>query len=123
MIGQFRALERQSIEPMALQGAGGNVRAMQRLISDVVWDDGQMRRTYHSLLNDDLGDADGVLMFDESGLPKKGGESVGVARQYCGTLGKVENGQVGVFAADASRHGYAFMDQRLFLPEPWFTDA
>jgi SRSO17 transposase len=123
MVGQFSALERKSIEPMALQVAGGNVRAMQRLISDAVWDEGQMRRTYHSLLNDDLGEAEGVLIFDETGFPKKGRESVGVARQYCGTLGKVENCQVGVFAAYASRHGYAFVDKRLFLPEPWFTDA
>ena len=123
MVGQFSALERKSIEPMALQVDGGNVRAMQRLISDVVWDEGQMRRTYHRLLNDDLGDAEGVLIFDESGFPKKGRESVGVARQDCGTLGKVENCQVGVFAAYASRHGYAFVDKRLFLPEPWLTDA
>ena len=78
---------------------------MQRLISDVVWDEVQMRRTYHSLLNDDLGAPEGVVIFDESGFPKKGRESVGVARQYCGTLGKVENCQVGVFAAYASRHG------------------
>lgn len=123
MVGQFSTLERKSIEPMALPVGGGNVRAMQRLISDAVWDEGQMRRTYHRLRNDDLGDAEGVLMFDESGFPKKGRESVGVSRQYCGTLGTVENGQVGVFAAYASRHGYAFVDKRLFLPEPWFTEA
>jgi SRSO17 transposase len=123
MVGQFSALERKSIEPMALQVDGGNVRAMQRLISDVVWDETQMRQKYHSLLQEDLGDAEGVLMFDESGFPKKGQESVGVARQYCGTLGKVENCQVGVFAAYASRHGYAFVDKRLFLPEAWFTEA
>lgn len=123
MVGQFSALERKSIEPMALQVDGGNVRAMQRLISDVVWDETQMRQKYHSLLQEDMGDAEGVLIFDESGFPKKGQESVGVARQYCGTLGKVENCQVGVFAAYASRHGYAFVDQRLFLPEGWFTEA
>jgi SRSO17 transposase len=70
-----------------------------------------------------LGDGEGVLIFDESGFPKKGRESVGVARQYCGTLGKVENCQVGVFAAYASRQGYAFVDKRLFLPEAWFTEA
>jgi SRSO17 transposase len=86
MVGQFSALERKSIEPMALQVDGGDVRAMQRLISDVVWDEVKMCRTYHSLLHDDLGDAEGVLIFDESGFPKKGRESVGVARQYCGTL-------------------------------------
>jgi hypothetical protein len=54
---------------------------------------------------------------------KKGHDSVGVARQYCGTLGKVEHCQVGVFAAYASRHGYALVDKRLFLPEAWFGDA
>jgi SRSO17 transposase len=48
---------------------------------------------------------------------------VGVARQYCGSLGKVENCQGGVFAAYASRQGYALVDKRLFLPEPWFSDA
>jgi len=62
-------------------------------------------------------------MFDETGFVKKGKDSVGVARQYCGTLGKVEHGQVGVFAGYASRHGYALVDKRLFLPEVWWTDA
>jgi SRSO17 transposase len=54
---------------------------------------------------------------------KKGTDSVGVARQYCGTLGKVEHGQVGVCAGYASRQGYARVDKRLFLPERWWTDA
>jgi SRSO17 transposase len=62
-------------------------------------------------------------MFDETGFVKKGTDSVGVARQYCGALGKVENCQVGVFAGYASRKGYALVDKRLFLPERWWTDA
>ncbi len=62
-------------------------------------------------------------MFDETGFVKKGKDSVGVARQYCGTLGKVENCQVGVFAGDASQHEYTLVDERLFLPEAWWTDA
>jgi SRSO17 transposase len=70
-----------------------------------------------------MGDPEGVVIFDESGFPKKGRDSVGVARQYCGTLGKVDKCQVGVFAAYASRHGYALVDKQLFLPEPWLTDA
>jgi SRSO17 transposase len=123
MVGQFSDLERKSIEPIALQVEGGNIRAMQRLISSGSWDEDQMRWTYHHLVNDDLGDPEGVVMFDESGFPKKGQDSVGVARQYCGTLGKVENCQVGVFAAYASRHGYALLDKRLFLPEEWWSDA
>src|SRR5207245_2252548 len=61
-------------------------------------------------------------MGDESCFVKKGMESVGVARQYCGSLGKVENCQVGVFAAYASRHGYALVDKRLFMPETWFGE-
>ena len=82
-----------------------------------------MRWNYHQLVAEEMGDPDGVLMFDETGFVKKGKDSVGVARQYCGTLGKVENCQVGVFAGYASRQGYALVDKRLFLPEVWFTEA
>jgi SRSO17 transposase len=123
MVGQFSTLERKSIEPMALQLEGGPIRGLQRFISDVRWDEEQMRWNYHQLVADEMGEPDGVLMFDETGFVKKGHDSVGVARQYCGTLGKVENCQVGVFAAYASRHGYALVDKRLFLPEAWFTEA
>jgi SRSO17 transposase len=123
MVGQFSKLERKSIEPIALGVEGGTVRGMQRFLSDVHWDEEQMRWNYHQLVADTLGDAHGVLIFDETGFAKKGQNSVGVARQYCGTLGKVENCQVGVFAAYASRQGYALVDKRLFLPESWFDDV
>ena len=123
MVGQFSGLERKSIEPMALEVEGGNIRGMQRFISDVTWDEAHLLWTYHHLVAEDLGDPHGVVMFDETGFVKKGKESVGVARQYCGALGKVENCQVGVFAAYASRHGYAFLDKRLFLPEVWWSEA
>jgi SRSO17 transposase len=123
MVGQFSKLERKSIEPMALQVEGGTIRGLQRFISDGVWDEEQMLWNYHQLVADAMGEPDGVLMFDETGFVKKGQDSVGVARQYCGTLGKVENCQVGVFAAYASRRGYAIVDKRLFLPEAWFADA
>src|SRR5438093_8021117 len=123
MVGQFSKLERKSIEPMAREVEGGTIRGLQRFISDVVWDEEQMRWNYHQLVAEEMGAPDGVLMFDETGFVKKGKDSVGVARQYCGTLGKVEHCQVGVFAGYASRHGYALVDKRLFLPEPWFTDA
>jgi SRSO17 transposase len=123
MVGQLRPLERKSIEPIALQVPGGNVRGLQRFLSEVVWDEEQMRWNYHQIVAAEMGAPDGVLMFDETGFVKKGQDSVGVARQYCGTLGKVENCQVGVFAGYASRHGYALVDQRLFLPEAWFTDT
>jgi SRSO17 transposase len=123
MVGQFSKLARKSIEPIALGVEGGTVRGMQRFLSDVHWDEEQMRWNYHQLVADPMGDAHGVLIFDETGLAKKGQHSVGVARQYCGTLGKVENCQVGVLAAYASRQGYALVDKRLFLPESWFDDV
>jgi SRSO17 transposase len=99
MVGQCSELERKAIEPMALEVAGGNVRGMQRFIRDNIWDEDKLRQTYHGLIAAEMGDPAGVLMVDESGFVKKRRESVGVARQYCGALGKVENGPVGVFAA------------------------
>jgi SRSO17 transposase len=123
MVGQFSPLERKSIEPIALQVEDGSVRAMQRFVSDVVWDDASMLRKYHTLVEDDLGDPRAALIFDESGIPKKGDDSAGVARQYCGSTGKVDNCQVGVFAGYASGHGYALLDKRLYIPEKWFADG
>ena len=122
MMGQFSSLERKSIEPIALETQATSIRAMQRSLSDADWDDAQMRHTYHHLVSEDLGELDGVVIVDESGFAKKGKDSVGVARQYCGSLGKVDNCQVGVFAGYASRQGYALVDKRLFMPEPWFSD-
>jgi SRSO17 transposase len=122
MAGQFSDLERKSIEPIALAIKDGNVRALQRFVSAAPWDDDNIIRKYRSFVNDDLGSPDGALVFDESGFLKKGQDSVGVARQYCGTAGKVDNCQVGVFAAYVSEHGYALVDKRLFIPEQWFSD-
>jgi len=122
MVGQLSELERKSIEPIALNVEAGNVRSMQRFISDVVWDEQGILNKYRSMINEDMGDPNGVLIFDETGFPKKGDNSVGVARQYCGNMGKVENCQVGVFAAYASRHGYALLDKRLYIPQQWFTE-
>jgi SRSO17 transposase len=116
-------LERKSIEPIALAVKDGNVRAMQRFVSDAPWDDHKILSKYRSLVNEDLGSLDGALIFDESGFLKKGDDSIGVSRQYCGTVGKVDNCQIGVFTAYASEHGYALVDKRLFIPEKWFTDA
>ena len=123
MIGQFSELERKSIEPIALKVEGGNIRSMQRFVSDVVWNTERMLTRHHELVNEDMGDPNGVVIFDESGFVKKGEDSVGVAKQYCGNVGKVENCQVGVFAAYASRHGYALLNGRLFIPEKWFESS
>ena len=123
LVGQFSQIERKSIEPIALRVEGGEVRSMQRFISDVVWDEPALIRKHHTLVRDDMGDPSGVLIFDESGFVKKGEDSAGVARQYCGSVGKVENCQVGVFAAYASPQGYALLDAELFVPEAWFDDG
>ena len=69
-----------------------------------------------------LGDPDGVLVIDETGFLKKGTHSVGVARQYSGTAGRIENCQIGVFASYASRWGHALIDRRLYLPKAWAND-
>jgi SRSO17 transposase len=122
MSGQFSTLERKSIEPIALAVENGNIRAMQHFVSKVIWDDDKIFHKYRNMINEDLGDPDGVLIFDETGFQKKGDDSVGVGKQYCGTIGKVENCQVGVFAAYASPHGYALIDKQLFIPEKWFSE-
>lgn len=69
-----------------------------------------------------LGDADGVLVVDETGFLKKVKHSVGVSRQYSGTAGRIENCQVGVFLAYASRYGQSLIDRRLYLPKGWVDD-
>ena len=98
MVGQYSPLARKSIEPMALAVEGGRIRSLQRFLSETVWDEEQMRWNYHQLVAAELGEPDGVLMFDASGFVKKGKDSAGVARHYGGTLGKVEHCQVGVCA-------------------------
>src|SRR2546423_10731034 len=123
MVGQCRPLERKSIELIAVQTDASSIRAMQRGISDAQWQAERMLQKYHQQVAEEMGASDGVRIVDESGFRKKGEDSVGVARQYCGTLGKVDNCQVGVFAAYASMQGYALVDKRLFLPEQWWSDA
>jgi hypothetical protein len=71
MAGQFSPLERKSIEPIALAVKDGNVRAMQRFVSDAPWDDDKILTKYRSFVNDDLGSPDGALIFDESSFVKK----------------------------------------------------
>lgn len=123
MVGQFSELERKSIEPIALNVQDGKVRAMQRFISDAEWDNAKIASKYRSLVNEDLGSPNGAIIFDETGFVKKGNDSIGVAKQYCGTIGKVENCQIGVFASYVSPQGYALLDKRLYIPEQWFSEA
>lgn len=122
MVGQFGDLGRKNIETIALSVEGGAVRAMQRFVSDAQWDDDRITECYHELVSEELGHSEGAVIFDETGFVKKGGNSAGVSRQYCGSIGKVENCQVGVFATYTSPDGYAIIDKRLYLPEKWFGD-
>ncbi|MCP4110110.1 MAG: transposase, partial [Desulfobacteraceae bacterium] len=122
-VGRFSHLERKSDEPIAVSVNGINsVRSMQRTISDAVWYEDKILYRYQDMVSQEMGDPDGVLMFDESGFLKKGECSAGVARQYCGEAGKVENCQNGVFAGYASPKGYVLLDKRLFIPGKWFED-
>lgn len=78
-----------------------------------------MRDVVRSYAIEALGDADGVLVVEETGFLKKGTDSVGVARQYSGTAGRIENCQTGVFLAYASRYGQPLIDRQIYLPRDW----
>ena len=120
--GLLAPLESKAIQPMAMNLEDGDIQAMQQFIGQGKWRDEKLLKKHWKLVDDTLGEEDGVWITDESGFPKKGECSVGVARQWCGQLGKVENCQVGVFAAYASRKGYTLLDRRLYLPEIWFGE-
>lgn len=120
--GLMSPIERKAIQPMAMALEGGNIQAMQQFIGQGRWQDEKLLQKHWQLVDETLGEEDGVCIVDDSGFPKKGEHSVGVARQWCGVLGKVENCQVGVFGAYVSRQGYTLVDHRLFLPEEWFDD-
>jgi len=120
--GLMSPIERKAIQPMAVALEGGNVQAMQQFVGQGRWKDKQLLHRHWQLVDETLGEDDGVCIVDESGFPKKGEHSAGVGRQWCGVLGKVENCQVGVFGAYASRQGYTLVDHRLFLLEEWFDE-
>jgi SRSO17 transposase len=86
------------------------------------WDPEAVRDDLRDYVVETLGDSEAVLVLDETGFLKKGTQSAGVGRQYTGTAGRIENAQVGVFLAYASRHGTAFLDRALYLPEDWTDD-
>jgi SRSO17 transposase len=95
---------------------------MQSLLGRSRWNEEALRDDVRAYVIEGLGDPDGVLVVDETGFVKKGEHSVGVARQYSGTAGRIENSQIGVFMAYASRFGQALIDRRLYLPESWAND-
>src|SRR4029450_2895989 len=95
---------------------------VQHLLGRAVWDADAVRDDLCAYGIEHLGDPHGVVVIDETGFLKKGRHSVGVARQYSGTAGRVENCQIGVFLAYASACGHALLDRELYLPKEWAQD-
>jgi SRSO17 transposase len=117
--GLLSAVERKTGWLLAEQAGLQGPYRMQSLLGRSRWDADALRDEVRAFVVEALGDAEGVLVVDETGFLKKGEHSVGVARQYSGTAGRIENCQVGVFLAYASRFGQALIDRRLYLPESW----
>jgi SRSO17 transposase len=92
-------------------------------LSRVQWDADAVRDDLQAYVIQHLGDPDGVAVLDETGFLKKGSKSAGVQRQYSGTAGRIENGQIGVFLGYASRHGQVLIDRALYRPVDWSNDA
>jgi len=115
--------DNKSTERLALRLTGGNVRNMQQFLGEGAWDDDALLAHHAELVAESLGEADGVLIVDGTDFPKKGLHSVGVARQYCGATGKIDNCQASVFLAYASARGHTLLDRRLYLPQAWFESA
>ncbi len=123
MAGRLSHIERKSVEAVAVSVNGvKSVRSMQKAVSDAVWHEDKIIDRHQKMVCKEMGEQDGVLMFDESGFTKKGDCSAGVARQYNGETGKADNCQNGVFAGYASPKGYTLADKRLFIPEKQFGD-
>jgi SRSO17 transposase len=122
--GLLSKLERKSIETIALNFTGpSGVRALQEFLgSNRAADDDGLKSSYQQALSAHISEDGGMITADSSGFPKKGKKSVGVARQYCGVLGKVENCQVGVFAGYTSAKGYGLVDYRLYMPQSWMGE-
>jgi len=120
--GVLSGIARKTGWQLAEQAGLGRPYRMQSLLGRSCWDADALRDLVRDEVIARLGDRSGVLVVDETGFLKKGRHSVGVARQYSGTAGRVENCQVGVFLGYASRLGQALIDRRLYLPEAWASD-
>jgi SRSO17 transposase len=120
--GLLLGRERRSVENIAEAIDGCVVRSLQTFITNAPWNGDGVLAELRGQVADEWGDPEAVVIVDETGFPKKGTQSVGVKRQYTGTLGRVENCQVGVFLAYHAAGGHTLLDRRLFLPEEWVAD-
>lgn len=121
--GLLAPLERKNSWTLAERAGEAAPDGMQRLLATADWDADAVRDDVRAYVVEHLGDPDGVLVVDETGFLKKGTKSAGVARQYSGTAGRIENAQVGVFLAYATAAGRTFLDRELYLPKLWTQDA
>jgi SRSO17 transposase len=120
--GKLSKLERKTSEPIAYL-AGRQRKPVQNFVGAGAWDDEAVLTELRQHVAEELADPDAVLVLDPSGFAKKGTASCGVSRQWCGRLGKVDNCQVGVFAAYVSERGRALVDRQLYLPQEWAEDV
>jgi SRSO17 transposase len=116
--GLMSGLERKTGEGIAYL-LDQDRQLMQKFIGQTFWDYQPLLRTLAAEVGTELGEPDGVVVFDPSAFPKKGDKSVGVAKQWCGRLGKVENCQVAVYMAYVTRKEHAIVNTRLYLPKEW----
>lgn len=112
--------KRKSIEPMAERLSDGDEQCLQQFVNQSPWEESEVRRRLAVKMTDEIDPEAWVI--DDTGFPKFGRHSVGVARQYCGALGKVANCQVGVSVNAVSDEASCPLDWRLFLPEEWDRD-
>jgi SRSO17 transposase len=115
--------DRRNAENLAEHVDGATARALQRFLSEAPWSADRVIAYIQADVAPLLEEPDAVFVVDETGFAKQGTKSVGVARQYSGTLGKVGNCQIGVFLGYASSRGHALIDARLYLPEVWTDDS
>lgn len=120
--GLLAAVERKNGWQLAEQAGYQHPRGIQRVLDRYVWDHDVVRDDLRRYVVAELGAPDGILVVDETGFPKQGTHSAGVARQYSGTLGKIAKCQVGVLLGYASPKGHVALDRELFLPKEWFVD-
>ena len=120
--GLLAPVERKNSWTLAERAGETSPDGMQRLLATADWDADQVRDDIRDYVIEHLGSSGAVLVVDETGFLKKGSKSAGVARQYTGTAGRIENAQVGVFLAYASTAGRTFLDRELYLPKAWTDD-
>lgn len=120
--GLLSPAERKNSWQLAEISGDPNPYGFQHLLGRADWDPDALRDKLRTYVTDYLADSDAVGVIDETGFLKKGRHSAGVARQYSGTAGKIENCQIGVFLAYASQHGQTLLDRELYLPKEWTDD-